>query len=186
MSKWPSRPVWETLPVERQRGIVVTLGQMAVRQIRSSSIAEEAALDGFYVVRTSLPAELLADAATVTAYKRLCSVERAFRSLKTVDLEIRPIFHWASPRVKAHVMLCMLAYYLEFHMRAKLGPLLYDDTDKEVAAGTVQNRGYGCIDLPIFSENELWGEAVQAAKMACECGGAGSNRAPNPAPMVPL
>ena len=98
------------------------------------AIAEEAALDGIYVVRTGLPAEVIDDAATVAAYKRLCSVERAFRSLKTVDLEIRPIFHWASPRVKAHVMLCMLAYYLEFHMRAKLGPLLYDDTDKEAAA----------------------------------------------------
>ena len=98
------------------------------------AIAEEAALDGIYVVRTGLPTDVLGDAATVSAYKRLCGVERAFRSLKTVDLEIRPIFHWASPRVKAHVMLCMLAYYLEFHMRAKLGPLLYDDPDKEVAA----------------------------------------------------
>jgi transposase len=101
---------------------------------KTEAIAEEAALDGIYVVRTSLPVEAIDDAATVGAYKRLCGVERAFRSLKTVDLEIRPIFHYASPRVKAHVLLCMLAYYLEFHLRAKLGPLLYDDTDKEVAA----------------------------------------------------
>jgi transposase len=113
----------------------LTIGEdsFAFRRKRDA-IAEEAALDGFYVVRTGLPAEIIDDAATVAAYKRLCGVERAFRSLKTVDLEIRPIFHWASPRVKAHVMLCMLAYYLEFHMRARLAPLLYDDTDKELAA----------------------------------------------------
>jgi hypothetical protein len=100
---------------------------------KTDAIAEEAALDGIYVVRTGLPADVLDDAGTVAAYKRLCGVERAFRSLKTVDLEIRPIFHYAAPRVKAHVLLCMLAYYVEFHMRAKLGSLLYDDTDKEVA-----------------------------------------------------
>jgi len=101
---------------------------------KTDAIAEEAALDGIYIVRTNLAADTLDDAGTVAAYKRLCGVERAFRSLKTVDLEVRPIFHWASPRVKAHVMLCMLAYYVEHHMRAKLAPLLYDDTDKETAA----------------------------------------------------
>ncbi|MGB8842739.1 MAG: IS1634 family transposase [Aliidongia sp.] len=101
---------------------------------KTDAITEEAALDGIYVVRTSLSAELLDDAATVTAYKSLSGVEQAFRSIKTVDIEIRPIFHWASPRVKAHVMLCMLAYYVEHHMRAKLAPLLYDDTDREAAA----------------------------------------------------
>jgi hypothetical protein len=61
-------------------------------------------------------------------------IERAFRSLKTVDLEVRPIFHWASPRVKAHVLLCMLAYYVEHHMRARLAPILYDNDDREAAA----------------------------------------------------
>jgi DDE family transposase len=101
---------------------------------KAEAIAGEAALDGVYVVRTSLPAAALDDAGTVAAYKRLSGVERAFRSLKTVDLEIRPIFPWASPRVKAHVLLCMLAYYLEHHMRARLAPLLYDDTDREAAA----------------------------------------------------
>jgi hypothetical protein len=72
----------------------------------------------------------------LSTYKRhlLWDIERAFRSLKTTDIEIRPIFHWASPRVKAHVMLCMLAYYVEHHMRAKLAPLLYDDTDRDAAA----------------------------------------------------
>ena len=101
---------------------------------KAEAIAGEAALDGVYVVRTSLPAAALDDAGTVAAYKRLSGVERAFRSLKTVDLEIRPIFHWASPRVKAHVLLCMLAYHLEHHMRARLAPLIYDDTDREAAA----------------------------------------------------
>jgi len=101
---------------------------------KAEAIAEEAALDGFYVVRTNLPTATLDDAGTVAAYKRLSGVERVFRSLKTVDLEVRPIFHWASPRVKAHVLLCMLAYYVEHHMRARLGPLLYDDTDREAAA----------------------------------------------------
>jgi hypothetical protein len=87
---------------------------------KADAIAEKAVLDGIYVVRTSLPAELLDDAATVTAYKSLSGVERALRAIKTTDIEIRPTFHWASPRVKAHVMLCMLAYYVEHHMRARL------------------------------------------------------------------
>jgi len=101
---------------------------------KTEAIAAEAALDGLYVVRTNLPAEVMGDAETVAAYKSLSRVERAFRSIKTVDLEIRPIFHWASPRVKAHVFLCMLAYHVEHYMRAKLAPLLYDDTDRETAA----------------------------------------------------
>ena len=101
---------------------------------KRDAIASEAALDGLYVVRTNLPADVLGDAETVVAYKSLSQVERAFRSIKTVDIEIRPIFHWTSPRVKAHVFLCMLAYHVEHHMRARLAPLLYDDTDRETAA----------------------------------------------------
>ena len=101
---------------------------------KAEAIAAEAALDGLYVVRTNLPAAVLGDAETVAAYKSLSRVERAFRSIKTVDIEIRPIFHWASPRVKAHVFLCMLAYHLEHRMRATLAPLIYDDTDPETAA----------------------------------------------------
>lgn len=98
-----------------------------------AAIDVEAALDGIYVLRTSLPADLLDAADTVRAYKGLARVERAFRSLKTVDLEIRPVFHWLSPRVRAHVFLCMLAYYLEWHMRRALAPILFDDHDR--AAG---------------------------------------------------
>ena len=101
---------------------------------RTEAIAAEAALDGIYVVRTNLPKKLLDDAATVGAYKSLARVERAFRSLKTVDIHLRPIFHWTTPRVRAHVLLCMLAYHVEHHMRARLAPMLYDETDHEAAA----------------------------------------------------
>lgn len=101
---------------------------------KTDAIAAEAALDGFYVVRTSVPAAYLDDVATVRAYKSLALVERAFRSLKTVDLQIRPLYHWLSTRVRAHVFLCMLSYHVEWHLRARLAPILYDDDDREAAA----------------------------------------------------
>src|ERR1700751_847141 len=103
---------------------------------KTDEITVEAALDGLYVVRTSLPVAALDDTATVRSYKSLSLVERAFRCIKTVDLQIRPIYHWLADRVRAHVFLCMLAYYLEWHMRQRLAPLLYDDTDKD--AGEAQ------------------------------------------------
>ena len=94
------------------------------------SIGREAALDGVYVIRTSVPAETLSAQDAVRWYKRLSTVERAFRSLKTVDLKVRPIGHHKEVRVRAHVLLCMLAYYVEWHMRRALAPLLFDDDDK--------------------------------------------------------
>ena len=97
-------------------------------------IAAEAMLDGLYVIRTSVPPQTLSSESAVRLYKDLSKVERAFRSLKTVDLKIRPIFHWLEGRVRAHVFLCMLAYYVEWHMRQKLQPLLFDDEDKASAA----------------------------------------------------
>lgn len=100
----------------------------------AAQIAAEAALDGIYVLRTSVPAEALATPAAVLAYKSLAQVERAFRSIKTVDLELRPVFHWATSRVKAHVLLCMLAYHLEWHMRQALAPMLFEDHDRAAAA----------------------------------------------------
>jgi len=93
------------------------------------SIAAEAALDGIYVIRTNLPTAQSDAAVTVRAYKSLSGVEHAFRSLKTVDLELRPVFHWTAPRVRAHVLLCMLAYYLQWHMRRSLAPMLFDEPD---------------------------------------------------------
>jgi hypothetical protein len=100
---------------------------------KQDQIDAEARLDGIYVLRTNLTAEQSDAAATVRSYKSLAQVERAFRSMKTVDLEIRPVFHWTAPRVRAHVLLCMLAYYLEWHMRQALAPVLFDDEDKSAA-----------------------------------------------------
>ena len=100
---------------------------------KTAEIAAEAATDGIYIVRTSLTADVLDDTATVRSYKSLSQVERAFRCIKTVDLHVRPIYHWLADRVRAHVFLCMLAYYLEWHMRQKLAPMLFDDTDKPAA-----------------------------------------------------
>jgi transposase len=100
---------------------------------KTDEIAAEAATDGIYVVRTSLPEATLGDADTVRSYKSLSRVERAFRCIKTVDLNVRPVYHWLADRVRAHVFLCMLAYYLEWHMRQCLASMLFDDTDKEAA-----------------------------------------------------
>ena len=100
---------------------------------KTAQIAAEAALDGLYAVRTSLPETALDDAATVKSYKSLSLVERAIRSIKTVNLQVRPVYHWLADRVRAHVFLCMLGYYLEWHMRQRLAPMLYDDDDKEAA-----------------------------------------------------
>lgn len=96
-------------------------------QRRHEVIAQEAALDGLYVIRTSVNAQQLDAAAAVAAYKSLSNVERAFRSMKTVDMHVRPVFHYNAQRVRAHVFLCMLAYYVEWHMRERLKPVLFDD-----------------------------------------------------------
>ena len=95
-------------------------------------IAAEEELDGLYIVRSNVEAQLFDAEQTVTAYKDLAKVERAFRSMKTVDLKVRPIYHRSADRVRAHVFLCMLAYYVEWHMR-KLASVLFDDHDR--AAG---------------------------------------------------
>ena len=100
-------------------------------------IREEENLDGLYVIRTRVPAEALSAEQTVAAYKNLSRVERAFRSIKTVDLKVRPIHHRLVTRVRAHVLLCMLAYYVEWHMREALAPMLFDDHDRDEA---VQQR----------------------------------------------
>ena len=99
----------------------------------TEQIDAEAVLDGIYVLRTDLERKTLDATATVGAYKGLATVERAFRSIKTVDLEVRPIHHRRAHRVRAHVLLCMLAYYLEWHMRQALKPILFDDHDKASA-----------------------------------------------------
>ena len=103
----------------------------------AESIAAEAALDGLYVVRTSVAEAELDAQGTVRAYKRLSTVERALRSLKSVDLKVRPVFHRTAERVRAHVLVCMLAYYVEWHMRQRWAPLLFDD-EEPTAAGAAR------------------------------------------------
>jgi transposase len=98
---------------------------------RTEEIAREKSLDGIYVIRTSEPSAVLSTADAVKAYKRLGNVEKAFRTLKGVDLSLRPIHHRLENRVRAHIFLCMLAYYLEWHMRQALAPLLYAEEDLE-------------------------------------------------------
>ena len=98
-----------------------------------AGIADEQQLDGIYIVRSNVEPEQFDAAQTVRAYKDLSKVERAFRSLKSVDLKVRPIYHRRADRVRAHVLLCMLAYYVEWHMRQDLAPLLFDDHDPAAA-----------------------------------------------------
>jgi len=93
------------------------------------SISKERALDGVYIIRTSEPQERLCAPDTVRAYKSLSQVERAFRCMKGIDLKVRPIFLSTEPHVKAHFFLSMLAYYVEWHMRRDLAPLLFEDED---------------------------------------------------------
>jgi len=100
---------------------------------REDKIRAEASLDGIYVVRSDLSEERASANELVSTYKNLSNVERAFRCIKTIDLKIRPIFHYKAERVRAHVFLCMLAYYVEWHMRRDLAPLLFEDHDKPAA-----------------------------------------------------
>src|SRR6266481_3032107 len=103
---------------------------------KTEQINAEALLDGIYVLRTDLEPKALDTTSTVRAYKDLAHVERAFRSLKTVDLQVRPIHHRRADRVRAHVLICMLAYHLEWHMRRALKPILFDDHAKAAAEAT--------------------------------------------------
>ena len=100
---------------------------------KPEQIAAEARLDGVYVVRTSLSEQALGADAAVAAYKALARVERAFRSLKTTQLELRPLYVYSAEHVRGHVFLCMLAYYLEWHLRRRLAPLLFEDSERAAA-----------------------------------------------------
>ncbi len=102
-------------------------------QRNSEKIAAEAALDGVYVIRTSVPADTLNAGEAVRRYKDLSAVEQAFRSLKSIDLRVRPIYHRLADRVRGHILLCMLAYYVAWHMRRALAPMLFEDEDKALA-----------------------------------------------------
>ena len=104
---------------------------------RQDRIDAEAALDGFYVLRTPVPAGQLDGPAVVTAYKNLKYVERDFRHIKSDDLDLRPVFHRLEERVKAHVLICMLACYLTWHLRQAWAPLTYTDQDPPAPASPV-------------------------------------------------
>lgn len=94
---------------------------------RSDAIVAEAALDGLYVIRTSVAAERLDAPGVVLAYKRLAAVERDFRAFKTSELEVRPIHHWREDRVRGHLFLCLLAAYGRWHLERAWAPLLFRD-----------------------------------------------------------
>src|SRR4051812_21932590 len=169
----------------------LTITDDAFRFARNTAtIAAEAALDGFYVVRTNLPAATLDDAGTVRAYKSLAQVERAFRSLKGIDLRIRPLFHWLAARVRAHVFLCLLAYHVEWHMRRKLAPMLYEDDERagaealrdsivgpaqrSPAALSKQTRGITPDGLPVHSFRSLLADLATLTRNTVETAIAGA------------
>jgi transposase len=101
---------------------------------KRDGIAAEAALDGLYIIRTSVPAAKMDASDCVRNYKSLANVERAFRSLKTIDLKVRPIHHRTADRVRAHIFLCMLAYYVEWHVREAWRELMFADTEQQAKA----------------------------------------------------
>ncbi len=98
---------------------------------KSEVIEREKILDGVYIIRTSVESDKMDAATTVRAYKGLSKVEQAFRCLKTIDLKVRPIYHYLDHRVKGHIFLCFLAYYVEWHMRKALAPILFEEEDIE-------------------------------------------------------
>src|SRR5665811_2207836 len=94
------------------------------------AITAEAALDGLYIIRTTVPAEQMNPAKVVATYKSLARVERDFRSIKAIDVDLRPIHHYTETRVRAHVFICMLAAYLVWHLRAAWAPLTFTDENR--------------------------------------------------------
>ncbi len=121
--------------------LVITASSLTYR-VRRDAVKAEAGLDGIYIIRTSVPADVFSAEETVRHYKRLTRVEKAFRSMKTVDLLVRPIYHRTESRVRAHIFLCMLAYYVAWHLREAWAPLLFShevdtlDTRDAVAKAT--------------------------------------------------
>jgi len=149
-------------------------------------IAAEAALDGVYVIRTSMPESEMDAAQCVRHYKGLSQVERAFRSLKTIDLKVRPIHHRLADRVRAHIFLCMLAYYVEWHLRAVWRELLFDDEDqaakrtrdpvapaqRSAAADAKASRRTLADGSPVHSFQTLLDELSTIVRTTCRTPGA--------------
>ena len=137
---------------------------------KTAQIEAEAALDGLYVVRTSLPSDELSAAGVVEAYKSLAHVERAFRSLKSLHLRLRPLFVYSEAHVRAHVFLCMLAYYLTWHLRRRLAPLLFEDDDPDAA------RAQRCSGQDALAQDLRWLPAAQLPHPARRLGHRQSQR----------
>jgi transposase len=154
---------------------------------KQDAIAAEAALDGIYIIRTCVDAQRMDAADCVRNYKALANVERAFRSLKTVDLKVRPIHHRTADRVRAHILLCMLAYYVEWHMREAWAPLMFADTDqaakttrdpvapaKRSKAALAKVAGHTLDDgTPVHSLSTLMAELATIVRNTCRTPSAG-------------
>jgi len=153
------------------------------------SIAAEAALDGIYIIRTSVPAAQMDAPQCVRNYKALANVERAFRSLKTIDLKVRPIHHRTADRVRAHILLCMLAYYVEWHMREAWRELMFADTDQRAKAtrdpvakalrskAALAKVARHALDdgTPVHSFSTLMAELATVVRNTCRTPNAGLN-----------
>lgn len=161
--------------------VVIADGQFSFQR-REEAIAQEARLDGIYVIRTSEPETTLSAEEAVRSYKQLSHVERAFRTLKGLELRIRPIHHRNDTRVRAHIFLCLLAYYVEWHMREALAPLLFDDETLPVTrqqrdpvlparpSAAAQAKKIGRINgdgLPIHSFRTLIAELATRCRHRC-------------------
>ncbi|SCK39159.1 Transposase [Variovorax sp. HW608] len=158
---------------------------------RTDAVAAEAALDGIYIIRTSVSAAQMDSAECVRNYKSLANVERAFRSLKTIDLKVRPIHHHTADRVRAHIFLCMLAYYVEWHMREAWRALMFADTDQQAKAArdpvapatrskaAQAKASHHALEdgTPAHSFSTLMAELATLVRNTC--------RAPNAAPEAP-
>ena len=168
----------------------LTIGENALSFARKrQSIAAEAALDGVYIIRTSVLAAQMDAPTCVRNYKSLANVERAFRSLKTIDLKVRPIHHRLADRVRAHILLCMLAYYVEWHMREAWRELMFADTEqhakatrdpvapaKRSAAALAKVARHTLDDgTPVHSFATLLGELATIVRNTCRTPGAGDN-----------
>ncbi len=154
---------------------------------KREAIAAEAALDGIYIIRTSVDAQRMDAADCVRNYKALANVERAFRSLKTVDLKVRPIHHRTAERVRAHILLCMLAYYVEWHMREAWRELMFADTDQAAKARrdpvAPARRSQAALDkvarhtlddgTPVHSFSTLMAELATIVRNTCRTPSAG-------------
>ncbi len=154
-------------------------------------VAAEAALDGLYIIRTSVSAAQMDAPQCVRNYKSLANVERAFRSLKTIDLKVRPIHHRTADRVRAHIFLCMLAYYVEWHMREAWRELMFADTDQQAkvmrdpvapakrSKAALAKVGRHALDdgTPVHSFSTLMAELATVVRNTC--------RTPNAGPGTP-